>query len=84
MTLAEQIRHHRKALGWTQEELARALHRKRPTIAGYERGTVTPPLAVVRQLARLFQCSVRSLVVEEEEEHPCPTVPTAPSPSPRP
>ena len=84
MTLGQQIRHQRKALGWTQQQLAQALDRNRTTIGFYERGIITPPLGIVRRMARLFHCSLRTLVVDEEEETPCASAAMAPDPSPRP
>jgi len=72
MSLGEQIRNQRKARGWTQQALAHALHRKRTTILAYEHGVITPPLAIVRRLALLFECPMALLLGEEPE--PAPTL----------
>ena len=85
MSLPDTIRTHRRAQGLTQHQLASAVDRCRTTITKYERGDITPPLAILRQMARIFHCSLRTLVVDDDEEDmPCATAPMAPDPCPKP
>jgi len=67
MSLANTIRTHRRAQGLTQYQLARAVDRCRTTITKYERGDITPPLAIVRQMARIFHCPLQTLLADEME-----------------
>jgi DNA-binding transcriptional regulator YiaG len=46
MALAAELRTRRKALGWTQTELARELDISQPHLSNWERGVWSPPMYI--------------------------------------
>ena len=60
--LAENIRRHRKDLGFTQEQLAERLGITLGTISKWERGSSAPDLGYLMDLAELFHVSVDALI----------------------
>lgn len=48
----EDIRRARKQKGWTQEELAKALHVKRSVISKYENGIIEPTVSRFKEIAQ--------------------------------
>lgn len=55
------IRHQRKALGWSQDELAARADRSVEMITRLERGRVAPSFDTLEALARAFGVPVRDL-----------------------
>ena len=53
-TFAEQLIRARNAKGMTQEELGKAIHASRSTIAHWEHGRAVPGLETVRRLAQVL------------------------------
>ena len=53
---------HRKEIGMTQAELARALGVSRQTVFAYELGDRRVSVLIVAKLARIFQLSVEELI----------------------
>ena len=60
--LPENIRSHRKSLGFTQEQLAERLGITLGTISKWERGSSEPDLGYLMDLAELFHVSVDALI----------------------
>lgn len=60
--LAENIREHRKANGFTQEELAERLGITLGTISKWERGSSEPDIDYIMDLAEIFRVSVDVLI----------------------
>ena len=60
--LAENIRSHRKSLGFTQEQLAERLGITLATVSKWERGGSEPELSYIMDLAELFHVSVDALI----------------------
>ena len=56
--LRTRLRELRKAKGWTQQELARAVGVSRQSINSIERGRYTPSLPLALRFARLFGCAM--------------------------
>jgi transcriptional regulator with XRE-family HTH domain len=60
--LKENLRHLRKQMGITQEELAARLGLKRSLIGSYEEGRGIPKLEIIHQLAGIFGVSIDTLL----------------------
>lgn len=60
-TLGNRIREKRKALGWTQEELADRAEIDRSYIGGVERGERNITFAVLCQICIALRCDVAEL-----------------------
>jgi transcriptional regulator with XRE-family HTH domain len=60
-TLGGRIRQKRKALGWTQEELADQAEIDRSYIGGVERGERNLTFAVLCQICSALRCDVAEL-----------------------
>lgn len=65
MSIGENIKIKRLAIGLSQNELAAAVGVKQPTIAQYERGSKVPSMILGRDIARILQCTLDDLVGEE-------------------
>lgn len=65
MSVGENIKAKRMALGMTQENLASALGLGRSMIAQIERGSKVPNVMLGRDIAKILQCSLDDLVGEE-------------------
>ena len=63
-TLGSRIRDRRKALSWTQEELADQAGLDRSYIGGVERGGRNLTFTVLRQIARALDCPVAQLMTD--------------------
>lgn len=61
------LRQRRRALGFTQDEVARALGLTRTAYTKLEQGRIRVSLRVARELAQLFTSSVDSLFPLEED-----------------
>lgn len=55
------VREFRDRLGWTQEDLARAVGVSRQSVNSVERGRYVPSLPLALCLARVFDCSTDDL-----------------------
>ena len=62
-TVGKQIKHYRKAKGWTQAELAEKLGLKRSALGAYEEGRSEPRLETLVAMAQRFNVSIDTLVV---------------------
>jgi transcriptional regulator with XRE-family HTH domain len=60
-TLGKRIREKRKALGWTQEELAAEADIDRSYIGGVERGERNVTFAMLCQICAALRCHVAAL-----------------------
>lgn len=67
--VAKNITDLRKASGLTQLELAEKLNYSDKAVSKWERGDSLPDVAVLKQLADLFQVSMDYLVAEEHTAH---------------
>jgi len=65
MSVGENIKTKRTALGMTQENLASALGLGRSMIAQIERGSKVPNVMLGKEIARVLRCSMDDLVREE-------------------
>ena len=70
MTIGQKIKKLRTEKGLTQKDLADQLHVTFQTISKWEKDENEPDLATVRELAKLFGCSLDYLLSENEEEAP--------------
>ena len=62
MKIAENIKFYRKALGLTQEKLAKLLNGKKSLISNYENGYSTPDITILIKLADIFEITLDELV----------------------
>jgi len=60
---AARLREHRRARGWTQQQLAKYCHCPKNFISNLERGTVNATLATLEMLARALHCCESDLLV---------------------
>jgi transcriptional regulator with XRE-family HTH domain len=54
--------------GYTQEELAKAVHVSVTVIGGVERGTKEPPYELLQDIAELLDIHIHELTGEERNE----------------
>lgn len=69
MTLGEKLKHLRQENSLTQKDLADKLHVSFQTVSKWENGENEPDISTLRELAKLFDCSVDYLINEDEIEH---------------
>jgi DNA-binding XRE family transcriptional regulator len=55
------LKHYRKRCGYSREQVAELIGRRRGAIQDYERGQRTPSLAMLRELADLYEVSFAQL-----------------------
>jgi transcriptional regulator with XRE-family HTH domain len=67
-TVGKQIRHYRKAHGWTQAQLAEKLGLKRSALGAYEEGRSEPRLETLVAMAQRFEVSIDTLVIGGVEQ----------------
>ena len=60
--LGKKIAHHRTELGWTQDQLARAVRLGRTSIVNIEGGKQRPPLHLIWELADHLKVSIGDLL----------------------
>ena len=68
MTLGQKLKELRSLKGLTQKELADKLHVSFQTVSKWEKDENEPDIVTLKQLAKLFGCSVDSLLGGNEEE----------------
>lgn len=68
MTLGQKIKKLRIDKGYTQKDLADQLNVTFQTVSKWEGDINEPDLATIRQMAKLFSCSIEYLISEEEQE----------------
>ena len=81
MTLGSKIKQCRTEIGLTQKELAEKLNVAFQTVSKWENGTTEPDIYTLKELAKLFRCSVDDLISDEaalRKETPQPAVTPAP------
>ena len=61
MTIANQLKTRRTALGLTQEQIANRLHVSTPAVNKWEKGHSTPDVALLPALARLLEIDMNTL-----------------------
>lgn len=61
-TIGGAIKHYRKQNGFTQEQLGIRIEVCQASIAHYEANRVTPPVKVLKKLARELGCSLNLLI----------------------
>lgn len=61
-TIGGAIKHYRKKNGYTQAQLGLRIEVCQASVAHYESNRVTPPLSVLKKLARELGCSLSLLV----------------------
>ena len=66
MVLSENIQLQRKRCNLTQEQLAAVIGVTQNAVSRFERGTKVPSVAVLEQLADVFDCSTDCLLGREE------------------
>ena len=67
MTLGNKLKKLRTNAGLTQKDLADQLHVSFQTVSKWENDENEPDIATLRELAKLYNCSIDYLVNEEEE-----------------
>ena len=65
MTTGERIQNLRQKKGWSQERLGQELNLSRQSISKWESGTATPTVDNLKELAKIFDVSVDSLLGNE-------------------
>jgi len=68
MSVGENIRKRRTALGITQMKLAEAAMVSHPMIVAYERGTKNPSLQVAFEISKALECTLEDLLDPPERE----------------
>lgn len=66
--LGKQIAERRKAIEWTQEQLAERLGVDAETVSRFERGVTAPSLLTLERLARALKTSAAELLSESSNE----------------
>lgn len=66
MTLSEKLKELRKRACMTQDDIAEVLDMNRTSFSKYENGAATPPLAVMRKLAKIYNVSLEYLIHDEQ------------------
>ena len=69
MTLGQKLKELRQEKSLTQKDLADKLHVSFQTVSKWENGENEPDISTLRELAKLFECSVDYLINEDEIEH---------------
>ena len=64
MSIGENIKSRRNAMGMSQSELASAIGVSAPMICQIERGTKSPTLRLSVDIARVLKCDLNDLVRE--------------------
>ena len=64
-TITSNVKHFRQKKGWSQRELAEKVDVRRQAIYDIESGRYLPNTAIALRLARLFNCRVEDLFVEQ-------------------
>ena len=62
MSVAENIKQARKAVGMSQDELAEHIGANRVTISKYENGLTEPNIDMLRKLSVIFNVSIDDLI----------------------
>lgn len=68
MTLGEKIKMLRAKFGFTQKDLADKIHVTFQTISKWENNENEPDIATLKELAKLFECSIDYLLSPDAEE----------------
>lgn len=66
--LNEILRQRRKAMGWTQEQLAERVHVSRQTISNWENGRANPDYEMLKTLSEVLQTPLTELLGVSEEQ----------------
>ena len=66
MTLSEKLKDLRKRACMTQDDIAEVLEMNRTSFSKYENGASTPPLAVLRKLAKIYSVPLEYLIHDEQ------------------
>jgi transcriptional regulator with XRE-family HTH domain len=66
MTLSEKLKDLRKCACMTQDDIAEVLEMNRTSFSKYENGASTPPLAVLRKLAKIYSVPLEYLIHDEQ------------------
>lgn len=66
MTLSEKLKELRKRACMTQDDIAEVLEMNRTSFSKYENGASTPPLAVLRKLAKIYSVPLEYLIHDEQ------------------
>ena len=69
MKLKNKLSEHRKKFGLSQDKLAEKLGVSRQTIISIEKGRYNPSLPLAMTIAEIFQTSVESIFILEEEDY---------------
>lgn len=67
MSIGNKIKTLRKEHGWTQEQLAKKLTVLQPHLNRWETNKAYPSLDAIKKLARLFNVSIDTLVLDEKD-----------------
>lgn len=69
MSLGQKIKKLRREKNVTQKELADFMHVSFQTVSKWESDLNEPDIATIKQLAKFFDCTIESLINDEEEDH---------------
>ena len=66
MTLGQKIKKLRKRKGLTQKDVADYIHVAFQTVSKWEKGENEPGVSTLRELAKIFECSMDTLLSEDD------------------
>ena len=69
MTLGQKIKKLRTDKGITQKDLADKLHVTFQTVSKWEKDENEPDVSTIKELSKIFECSIDNLLSEEESQH---------------
>lgn len=61
------VKEQRTAMGWTQQDLARAVGVSRQSVNSIERNRYVPSLPLALKFARVFECSTDEIFTLEDD-----------------
>ena len=82
MTLGQKIKKYRTEKGLTQKDLAEQVHVTFQTVSKWENDENEPDITTIRELAKLFGCSLNDLLSEDDHDEPIEDDPEMPLPDP--
>ena len=82
MTIGQKLKQLRSEKGLTQKDLADQLHVSFQTVSKWENDENEPDISTLRELSKLYDCSVDYLISEDENEQPKEEPKLEPSPTP--
>lgn len=67
MSISEKIKFYRKEKGITQQQLANKIDKTLSSVKKYESGYTTPPIKVIKEIAKALNISLDCLIENEKD-----------------